>query len=109
MTKIQEGAKLMLGNRARRMLRLLELDAPILILCKEAALIYKAACSLSPEDAGAALASAHRELHAREKQICTVCFDAPAATETMELCLKCLAECKKCDDEFDFDEEELGE
>jgi hypothetical protein len=88
-TLIEQGAKMMLKNRTERMLHLLELDAPDLILCEEAAMIFKAACSLSPELAGAAMAKSLRERHAREKQICLNCFDAQIHADMTEICDEC--------------------
>lgn len=103
-TLIQKGGRMMLENRARRLLKLLELDAPDLILCEEAMLVFRAACSIDPELAGAALAKSLRENHAREKHICLQCLDAVTAPDDT-LCAKCIAEYKQYTDDDDDDDE----
>lgn len=96
-TLIQKGGRMMLENRAKRLLKLLELDAPTLILCEEAMLVFRAACSIDPELAGGALAKSLRTNHAREKHICLHCLDAEIFAEGAELCDNCLEEMQRED------------
>lgn len=101
--KMAEIAMLMLKNRAQRLVRLLELNAPAVILCNEAMLVYRAACGLDPALAGEALAGALRRYQAMEQHICTICFNTETKPEDSHVCSKCAEEIVK-DSEYEDEE-----
>ena len=92
-TKVELMGRRVLAMRTKRLQRLIDLDAPEMILCQEAALIYKAACMINPQEAGAAIAKSLRSTWAYEKHLCLNCLDERAAGDE-HLCTKCLAEIK---------------
>ena len=98
LTRVQKAGLVMLERRAKRLLRLIELNAPTPILCHDAELIFRAACQLNPEVAGKALADTIRDHYAYEKRICMICYDADAKSGS------CV--CGKCEDEL---KEEFGD
>jgi hypothetical protein len=105
LTLTQKVGKHMLEMRAKRLVRLLELNAPDQILANEAVLILRAACQISPELTGTVLAEDLRDHYLFEKKICFGCFDVEA-TEAGGFCPKCLAELKAEDAELEDDDED---
>lgn len=90
-TIVQKAGWAMLKSRTARLIRLLELEAPPVILCREAMLVFRAACQIDPAVAGEALASSLAMHYVHEKNICHWCQNvvcAPGAT----LCEKCRTE-----------------
>lgn len=105
MTKIADAGLSMLKMRAERLLRLLEMDAPPYILCNEAVLVFRAACSLDPAFAGEALAKTLREFHAREAGVCIVCLDGWTSRDS-RVCAACEAEMLLAEMELEGPEED---
>ena len=56
-TIVQRAGHALLKSRVERLARLIELDAPAVILCRDAFLVFRAACQIDPEIAGRALAA----------------------------------------------------
>lgn len=106
LTLVQKAGLVMLERRAKRLLRLLELNAPTPILCHDAELIFRAACQLNPEIAGKALACTIRDHFVFEKNLCMLCYDADEYKDGCGMCKKCEEELKE---EFEEDEAEDGD
>lgn len=88
MRRIEKEGRMKLSMRVERMCELLARDAPTDCLCEEAALIFRAACTIDPESTGAALACALCDDHAHAARICDVCGDADARAGST-LCATC--------------------
>src|SRR5512141_1364000 len=87
----------LLRMRVSRMVRLLELDAPTLVLCKEAALIFQAACVINPQLTGQALAESIRTRQAVQNNICHYCLNVEVAPG-VDYCPACIEEFQKAAD-----------